>query len=92
MNRYLVFAVVGCLYCSPGVAQIPTTEASATKAEKPTNFDPDRKVCEKIVKPGTKADVRRVCATPAEWAEMRRRDREWTESIQRSVCVRGGGC
>ena len=88
MNRYLVFAAVGCLYCSPGLAQIPTTEASVPKAEKPTNYDPDRKVCEKIVIPGTKADVRRVCATPAEWADMRRRDREWTETIQRGTRVR----
>ena len=88
MNRYLALVTVTAFCCSPGHAQVQTAENSAAKTEKPKNYDPDRKVCEKIVIPGSKADIRRVCATPAEWADMRRRDREWTESIQRSVKVR----
>lgn len=85
MNRYLAFAALACLYCSPGLAQIPTTEASAAKFAKPKNDDPERKVCEKIVVPGTRVDIRRVCATPREWADIRRNDREWIESVQRGV-------
>lgn len=92
MNHSLAFIAMTALCCSPILAQTQHQPSSASSPVEPKVEDPDRKVCEKIVKPGTKADIRRVCATSAEWAEMRRRDREWTESIQRSVCVRGGGC
>ena len=92
MNRYLALVTAAAFYCSPGLAQAQATQTSAAKTAKPKTIDPDRKVCEKIMIPGSRADIRRVCATPTEWADMRRRDREWTEGIQRSVCVSGGGC
>lgn len=88
MNRYLAIVTAACFCCSPGLAQVQTADSSAANIAKPKNYDPERRVCEKITIPGSKADIRRVCATQAEWADMRRRDREWTESIQRSVKVR----
>ena len=92
MTRYLALVPAAAFCCSLGLAQVQATQTSAAKTAKPKTDDPDRKVCEKIMIPGSRADIRRVCATPAEWADMRRRDREWTEGVQRSVCVPGGGC
>ena len=92
MKRYLALLTAAALCCAPGLARDQATQTSAAKPAKPKIDDPARKVCEKIMIPGSRADIRRVCATPAEWADMRRRDREWTEAIQRGVCVPGAGC
>ena len=38
--------------------------------------NPDEKVCEDITIVGSRLAVKRVCATRAQWAEKRRRDRD----------------
>jgi hypothetical protein len=85
MERYLVFAAVACLYCSPGLAQIPVTDASAPQATTPNDHDPNRIVCKTVDIPGSKIDRRRACGPQSEWDARQRIDREWVEGIQRGV-------
>ena len=47
----------------------------------------DQKVCEDITVVGSRLAVKRVCATRAQWAEKRRRDRDLVDQAQRSPCV-----
>lgn len=49
--------------------------------------DPDQKICEDITLVGSRLAVKRVCATRAQWAEKRRRDRDMVDQAQRSPCV-----
>ena len=85
MRRYLAFTAVACLYCSPGLAQTPTSEASASEIAKPKDHDPDRLVCQDVEIPGSKIEKRRACGTQLEWDEIRRKNREWVEGVQRGV-------
>lgn len=45
--------------------------------------DPNQRVCEDITTVGSRLGTKRICATRAEWAEKRKRDRETTEEFQR---------
>ncbi|HTK58709.1 MAG TPA: hypothetical protein VL336_06975 [Sphingomicrobium sp.] len=42
-------------------------------------------VCEKTKLPGSRVEARRVCGTRAEWAELRRREREMANQAPRSA-------
>ena len=60
-----------------------------TTQAKPDARDPDEKVCEDITIVGSRLAVKRVCATRAQWAEKRRRDRDLVDQAQKSPCVVG---
>ena len=62
---------------------IATPAAAATPAKSSAAKDPNEKVCEDITMIGSRLAVKRVCATRAEWAEKRRRDREMIDTGQR---------
>lgn len=47
--------------------------------------DPNEKLCENVTVVGSRLAQRRVCATRAEWARRRLRDRQDAEGIQRSL-------
>jgi hypothetical protein len=51
--------------------------------------DPTEIVCERIKLPGSRVEARKVCGTRAEWAELRRREREMANQAQRSA---NNGC
>jgi hypothetical protein len=51
--------------------------------------DPNEIVCEKIKLPGSRVEARKVCGTRAEWAELRRREREMANQTPRSA---NSGC
>lgn len=54
--------------------------------------DPNEKICEKQTVLGSRLTKRRVCATRAEWEEMRRLDKEAIDQAQRSACLPSAGC
>lgn len=67
---------------------IPATAVSIqTTQAKPDLRNSDEKVCEDITILGSRLAVKRVCATRAQWAEKRRRDRDLVDQAQRSPCV-----
>ncbi|WP_310467927.1 hypothetical protein [Sphingomonas sp.] len=76
----------GCIFGALAIAAAaPAAGEDAARMAK----DPDQKVCEDITIVGSRLAVKRVCATRAQWAEKRRRDRELVDQAQRSACVRG---
>ena len=45
--------------------------------------DPNQRICETVTEIGSRLATKKVCATRAEWAEMRKHDRESVEEMQR---------
>ncbi|WP_310468744.1 hypothetical protein [Sphingomonas sp.] len=72
----------GLLVAMPAVA----ANVEPSKAA-PSSRNPDDKICEDITIVGSRLAVKRVCATRAQWAEKRRRDRDLVDQAQRSPCV-----
>ncbi|MEO5972400.1 MAG: hypothetical protein ABIP91_03445 [Sphingomicrobium sp.] len=68
------------------VAAAPAANLEGAKST-PNARDPDEKVCEDITLVGSRLAVKRVCATRAQWAEKRRRDRDMVDQAQKSPCV-----
>ena len=52
-------------------------------------LDPNQRVCEDVTATGSRLGTKRICATRAEWAEMRKADRENVDQAQRSANI---GC
>jgi predicted secreted protein len=73
--------LIGCLaIAAAGLAAEPVTDAAKGK-------DPNEKVCETHQVLGSRLAVRRVCATRAEWAERRQRERDIVDRTQIQRCA-----
>lgn len=84
MTRVARLAIIGLL----SAAWINSSDALAQTASKsPT--DPNAKVCETVSQLGSRLSKKKVCATRAEWAEMKRQDREVIDQVQRAAQI---GC
>lgn len=84
MAKFSVLAAAGLIMAamlgsSPAFAQGAGTQAS----------DPNAKVCETVSQLGSRLSKKKVCATRAEWAEMKRQDREVVDQAQRAANI---GC
>jgi hypothetical protein len=83
MLKSLIIAALALTAASPALADpattTPTTNASA-KAK-----DPNRKICEKVERIGSRLSVIRVCMTAREWEEQKRAQRVDVERVQRVV-------
>lgn len=64
---------------------IPIGAMAAPEKVAPPVADPDEKICEKVTQIGSRLSRKRICATRAEWAERRLKDRQDAEHIQRSI-------
>jgi hypothetical protein len=76
------------LIAALSIATAAPTEQPKSKAP----LDPNEKICESQSIVGSRLATRRVCATRAEWAESRKRDREETEKAQRLGCLTQAKC
>lgn len=81
MLKPLLIAALAVTAASPALAD---TAAGAPKAAEKAK-DPNRKICEKVEKIGSRLNVVRVCMTAAQWEEQRRDHREHFERVQRIV-------
>jgi len=61
-------------------------EQSAKKGK-----DPNEKICESQGVLGSRLSTRRVCATRAEWAERRQRERDVVDRTQTQQCAAVNG-
>lgn len=52
-------------------------------------LDPNQRICEDVTQVGSRLATKRICATRAEWAEMRKQDRDAVDDAQRSAHI---GC
>lgn len=71
------------------LAAVPTglVAAEPSKAAAPKGKDPNERICETQSVLGSRLATRRVCATRAEWAERRLRERDIVERTQVQRCV-----
>lgn len=81
MLKPLIIAALAVTAASPALADTPPVGAKTAEKAK----DPNRKICEKIEKIGSRLNVVRVCMTAAQWEEQRRENRENFERVQRVV-------
>lgn len=81
-----IIAAVLCL------TLVPATSALAQKANQSDDMgDSDRIICKEITKPGTRIAKSRSCHTSAEWADIRRQQKDNTSRIQSAIPRPGGG-
>lgn len=83
MLKPLIIAALTLTAASPALGQ--TTTTTSTPAPTAKAKDPNRKICEKIEKIGSRLNVVRVCMTAAQWEEQKREHREHFERVQRVV-------
>lgn len=83
MHRALVMTLVGFALpiCASGA--FAAEPAKSPKLAK----DPNEKVCETHGVLGSRLAVRRVCATRAEWADRRMRERDIVDRTQVQRCA-----
>ena len=81
MLKPLMIFALAVTAASPALADTPTTDSKATTKAK----DPNRKICEKVEKIGSRLNIVRVCMTAAQWEEQKREHRESAERVQRNV-------
>ena len=81
MLKPLLIAALAVTAASPALADTATGAPKAAEKAK----DPNRKICEKVEKIGSRLNVVRVCMTAAQWEEQRRDHREHFERVQRIV-------
>ena len=70
-------------------ASLVAPSAIAQTAPASADRDPNEKVCETSSQVGSRLSKKKICATRAEWAEMKRQDRETVEQVQRATRI---GC
>lgn len=81
MLKPLIIAALAVTAASPALGETVTPTSKVAEKAK----DPNRKICEKIEKIGSRLAVVRVCMTAAQWEEQRREQREHVERVQRVV-------
>lgn len=84
MAKTALLAVVGLI----SATLVGASEAVAQSASK-AQVDPNAKVCETVSQVGSRLSKKKICATRAEWAEMKRADREVIDQVQRAAQI---GC
>jgi hypothetical protein len=80
MLKPLIIAALALTAASPAIAETANSPTAAAKAK-----DPNRKICEKIERIGSRLAVDRICMTAAEWDAQKRAQREHVENVQRTV-------
>jgi len=90
------FSLMLALIITAGCASSPDTASAGYSASEAIEGDPDRIVCKREKKTGSKL-ASRVCKTAREWEEQRMHDQEVMRNAQRGVAPRsdlptaGGG-
>ena len=86
MFRSLVSAAVAtAVLCVPALA---VAQSVAPAPAPQPQADPNERVCETVTMLGSRLSKKRICASRAEWEQMRLRDRQEVERAQMSPCVR----
>lgn len=89
MLKLVTLAAVLALGATSAVAQVSSIETARPAGKAPQ--DPNKLICERVEKTGTRLGGRRVCLTAAQWAEQRREQREDLERAQKNVGILNPG-
>src|SRR5215213_3486093 len=74
----LVATVAGALIAAP----VAATGSGSAQAG---TYDPNERVCEKIITTGSRLASKTVCMTRAQWEQRKRDDRDAVEGAQRAA-------
>jgi invasion protein IalB len=80
MKLRSTFSLMVAAACSTSLAA-QTTQAPTSQPPKKA-LDPNEVVCEKQEVLGSRLATQKICHTRAEWAELRRNDRQEIERVQ----------
>lgn len=81
MLKTITFAICAAV-AVPAVGQVTSAEDSNPV---PKGKDPNRKICERVEKIGSRLNTVTVCRTAREWEDLRSGHREDLENVQRIV-------
>jgi len=87
VRSILMFLSALCWAASASVAAADPAPVPSQTAQ--PKLDPNQRICEDVTQVGSRLSTKRICATRAQWAEMRKQDRETVDNAQRSANV---GC
>ena len=79
-NAALTLVLAASLAAPTAIAQ---PAPAPVPAPAPAQRDPNEKVCETVSQVGSRLSQKKVCATRAEWAAMRKDQKETVEHMQR---------
>jgi hypothetical protein len=80
----LLCPIAGLLLASaPAVAQVTTIESSNPLPKQ--SADPDKKICERVERTGSRLQVEKVCLTAQQWSDHKYGHRADLEKVQRNV-------
>ena len=85
-----IFAATAVLLATVAPAQTITSYRTINPA--PVKGEPDKIVCQKEEKIGSRLAARKICLKVSEWNERAKIHRDQTERLQMGVCVPGAGC
>ncbi len=74
------------------VAQAQPVTSYRTATPAPVKGEPDKIVCQKEERIGTRLGGRKICLRVSEWNDRAKIHREQTERMQMGVCVPLAGC
>ena len=74
--------IVASVLAMPALAQVSSIESSNSM---PKGNNPNAKICERVVKTGSRLGAVSVCMTASEWAELKRGQRDDLERVQRTI-------
>lgn len=88
MLKMLIIASVAVALGSAAAAQtgVPASSPIAGKVG-----DPNRKICEKVLKTGSRLGAVTVCMTAQQWDEQRRDHRDDVERAQKNIGIKSDG-
>ena len=78
---YRAFAALGATLAGALIAA-PVAAADSAQAGA---YDPNERVCEKIITTGSRLASKTVCMTRAQWEQRKRDDRDAVEGAQRAA-------
>jgi hypothetical protein len=84
----LVAASSLAVLATAAAAQVTSIESSTAQQPKRLTGDPDRIICEKIERLGSRLAVDKVCMTARQWQEHRDGHRADVEAVQRGTNMR----
>lgn len=81
MFKYAV-PVLAALLAMPAAAQVTVLQGATTA---PEQGDPNRQICERITKTGSRLATMTVCRTAREWEQLRQGHRHDLEKVQQVI-------
>ncbi len=82
MKPYWALVAMAAMAAAPAAAQVNSIESSNPGFQ---GGDPNRKICQRVEKTGSRLNVVQICMTALEWQQQRRDNRTDLERNQQNM-------